>query len=247
MASTYKQASKQVAADFQAPSRIPKHLELARELVATVKPENNKYTFLHPKGVQWKGDLFVSENSVDTPCLGFVSAVMKRAGFPSIPIRGKNMSNFEEVSKGWHLVQLSSISKVEPGDIFSFRCLKNDDCSKYEVDTSFGHSTKTVVEAFGHVAIIDSKPTQTRPTQPVIDGTLQWLVTVIDSKPGPYDLNDTRSRPKNERQQSGVGRGSFRVFTDLNGVPIGFTKSPNAKKLHRIEDRPIVFGRPQPY
>ncbi|MGB4913776.1 MAG: hypothetical protein WBO95_16935, partial [Candidatus Dechloromonas phosphoritropha] len=43
---------------------IPKHLELARELVATVKPENNNYEVFGPgRGVRWKGDFLTSENT----------------------------------------------------------------------------------------------------------------------------------------------------------------------------------------
>ena len=63
---------------------IPKHLELARELVATVKPENNKYRFIGPEGVRWKGDLFTSENTVNTMCTGFVGAMLEKAKSPTV-------------------------------------------------------------------------------------------------------------------------------------------------------------------
>ena len=32
---------------------VPKHLEMARELLATVKPENNKYVIFGARGVRW--------------------------------------------------------------------------------------------------------------------------------------------------------------------------------------------------
>ena len=47
-------ATAQVLADdeVQSSAPVPKHLELARELVATVKPENNKYVIRGPEGVR---------------------------------------------------------------------------------------------------------------------------------------------------------------------------------------------------
>ena len=46
-------------ADGGSSQEIPKYLELARELVATVKPENNRYNYVnHPIGVHWKDELF---------------------------------------------------------------------------------------------------------------------------------------------------------------------------------------------
>ena len=221
---------------------VPKHLELARELLATVKPENNKYRFIGPEGVRWKGDLFTSENSANTMCTGFVGAVLERAKNPTIKeIESKTYwkkyvrmdSYYEAVQKGYGLQKIENLDAVKPGDLYMFMC-------KINCNTSEG-------PALGHVTIVDVKPTQKNPTPPLIYGTLQWLVTVIDSADGPHGKDDTRWRPQGEPKASGVGRGVFRVYTDLNGVPVGYTNGPNGPKYHETKDRPIAFGRPLPY
>ncbi len=221
---------------------VPKHLELARELVATVKPENNKYRFIGPEGVRWKGDLFTSENTVNTMCTGFVGAMLERAKNPTIKeIESKTYwkkyvrmdSYYEAVQKGYGLQKIENLDAVKPGDLYMFMC--NTNCN-----TSEG-------PALGHVTIVDVKPKQKAPTPPLIDGTLQWLVTVIDSADGPHGKDDTRWRPQGEPKASGVGRGIFRVYTDLNGVPVGYTSGPNGPKYQDTKDRPIAFGRPFPY
>lgn len=220
---------------------VPKHLELARELVATVKPENNKYVFRGPDGVRWKGDLFTSENTANTMCTGFVGAVLERAKNPTIKeIESKTYwkkyvrmdSYYEAVQKGYGLQKIERLDAVKPGDLYMFMC-------KINCNTSEG-------PALGHVTIVDVKPTQKNPTPPLIDGTLQWLVTVIDSADGPHGKDDTRWRPQGEPKASGVGRGIFRVYTDLNGVPVGYTSGPNGPKYQDAKDRPIAFGRPLP-
>jgi hypothetical protein len=248
--SAYGQAVEQTLSTTQA-SSIPKHLELARELVATVKPENNKYVLNHGSGVRWKGDLFNSESSVNTACGGFVAAVMERAGNTSIDVvKSKTSSHIlrvkqflEAVANDWGFSKVSKVGEIVPGDLFLFRC--NDRCVAAETNNFLGHKTVTEVDAAGHVTIVDVKPTQKKPTPPLIDGTQQWLVTVIDSSESPHDLKDTRWRAKSEPPVTGVGRGTYRVYTDMDGVPVGYTNGPNGQKLHTIKDRPILIGRPQ--
>jgi hypothetical protein len=250
-ASAYGQVPEQASPNVQASTSIPKHLELARELVATVKPENNKYVLNHGSGVRWKGDLFNSESSVNTACGGFVAAVMERAGNTSIDVvKSKTSSHIlrvkqflEAVANDWGFSKVSKVGEIVPGDLFLFRC--NDRCVAAETNNFLGHKTVTEVDAAGHVTIVDVKPTQKKPTPPLIDGTQQWLVTVIDSSESPHDLKDTRWRAKSEPPVTGVGRGTYRVYTDMDGVPVGYTNGPNGQKLHTIKDRPILIGRPQ--
>lgn len=154
---------------------IPKHLELARELVATVKPENNKYVLRGPDGVRWKGDLFTSENTVNAHCTGFVGAVLERAKSQTVKeVESKTYwkkylrvdNYYEAVTKGYGFTQIAKLGDAKPGDVFLFRC--NDQC---------GNSQTNDVQ--GHITIIDVTPTQKKPTPPIIDGTLQWVVTII--------------------------------------------------------------------
>lgn len=221
---------------------IPRHLALARELVATVRPENNKYSYTGPHGVRWKGDLFATENSVNTMCTGLVSAVLERAKSPTTSeIKSKSnwkgylrvTNYFEAVTNGYGLEKIDSLKNASPGDLFVFLC--KDTCSSSEGP------------ALGHVAIIDVKPVQKSPTPPLIEGTLQWVMTVIDSSDVPHSFDDTRLRPQNQSKVTGVGRGTYRIYTDMTGVPLGYTNGPRGPKFLSIDARPIAIGRPVPY
>lgn len=239
-------ATAQVLADdeVQSSAPVPKHLELARELVATVKPENNKYVIRGPEGVRWKGDLFTSENTVNTMCTGFVSAMLEKAKNPTVKeIESKTYwkkhlrldSYWEAVQKGYGLQKVPTLDAAKPGDLFMFWC--NAGICR----------TREGYDAYGHITIIDAISKRKQPTPPLIENTTQWLVTVIDSADGPHGREDTRWRPKGEPIATGVGRGTYRVYTDLAGIPVGYTNGPNDPKYHDGKERPINIGRPLPY
>lgn len=222
---------------------IPKYLELARELVATVTPENNKYEFNGPQGVRWKGDLFTSENSVKTACGPFVAAVFERAKDPTID-KIKSHINFsqrakyvritdwyEASNKGWGLKKVANLSNVQPGDLFIFACM--DRCGTSQGDVP------------GHITIVDVKPQKSTPKHPIVEGTEQWQLTVIDSADSAHDRNDTRFVRKGEKKITGVGRGTYRIYSDASGIPVGYATGFVGAKFHPIAERPITIARPE--
>jgi hypothetical protein len=219
---------------------VPKYLELARELVATVKPENNKYMFNGPEGVRWKGDLFTNENSVNAACSSFVQAVFERANDPTIYkvrsfVTGRSKYTrapdwYAASINGSGLKKVETLNEVKPGDLFIFVC--NDSCT-----TSQGN-------AQGHITIVDMKPQKADPKNPIVEGTEQWELTIIDSADAAHDRNDTRFVPKGEKKITGVGRGTYRIYTDAAGVPVGYTNGFGTK-YNAIATRPIVISRPQ--
>lgn len=222
---------------------VPRHLELARELVATVRPENNNYEISGPgRGVRWKTDFPSSENSVNASCSVFVTAILDRAA-STVPgtiaahtgwKRELRVSHyFEAMQQGLGLQPILSLADAEPGDFFLFKC------------TDFCVNSKSS-KIQGHIAFIDAKPVPIDPRPPVIESTVQWLVTVIDSTDRPHDRNDTRWRAAGETRVSGVGRGSYRLYTDANGVPVGYTSGVKHPKFHPVSIRPVAIARPQP-
>ncbi len=231
-------------AALAAEESVPKHLELARELVATLKPENNKYEIFGPgRGVRWKGDFLTNESSVKAACTVFVTAVLDRAQSPVSKAVASNTSwkhelrvnnYYEAVQKGFGLKQVGSVADAAPGDLFLFSC--KDVCT-----------TSQSTDIQGHITFIDANPVKKAPTPPIVEGTQQWLVTVIDSADGPHGREDTRWRPEGDPKARGVGRGTYRIYTDMNGVPVGYTNGPNHPKYHDAKERPMAIGRPLPY
>lgn len=228
---------------WAAEEAVPKYLELARELVATVKPENNKYMFNGPEGVRWKGDLFTSENSVSTACGPFVTAMFERAKDPTIDVIKSHITFFKRAKyvrqndwyeasiHGWGLKKIETMHDVKPGDLFQFSCF--DKCG-----TSYG-------DVPGHITIIDMKPKKlAQQKNPIVESTEQWELTIIDSADSAHDRNDTRFVPKGEKKITGVGRGTYRIYTDASGIPVGYTNGFGTK-YNAIATRPIVISRPQ--
>ena len=65
-------------ASVSAEEAIPKHLQVARDIVKNIKPENNYYTN-DRRYVRFPGDLFTSEYHVHTNCTGLVESSMEKA------------------------------------------------------------------------------------------------------------------------------------------------------------------------
>jgi hypothetical protein len=128
------------------------------------------------------------------------------------------------------LLKITDVRDILPGEILVLRC--NNGCSSSQGP------------AQGHVALIDAPAMEKEATLPLLEGTLQWTVAIIDANDYPHDLHDTR-RQTDGRKVTGVGRGTLRLYTNANGVVVGYTEGPNGHRFHAIEQRPIVFGRPK--
>ena len=62
---------------------------------------------------------------------------------------------------------------------------------------------------------------------PLIPGTQQYVVTVIDSAMSGHGPTDTRAEARG-RWQTGVGRRLFRLYSDANGHIAGYSWSATA-------------------
>lgn len=211
---------------------IPPHLQLARQLLEDVSPARNSYQ--HNGWVLWKGDLGlfgrVSEPEVKTDCSGLVDALFERLNSQALTAvqhghwKGypKAENYYESIAAGQGFVRRKGIGQVQPGDIFA---------AKYqnEKDT-------------GHVMIINALPQPLNPSQkPQIDGTLQWAVEVIDSSSAHWK-GDTRYR-EDGGQQTGIGRGTIRLYTLPDGSLAGWAWSLGPGSKYRDHDQ-LAIGQP---
>ena len=86
--------------------------------------------------------------------------------------------------------------------------------------------------------IADSTPILRKPTPPLIPGTLQWEMSVIDSSENGHGLQDTRFIDGSIKP--GIGRGVFRIYTDGDGKMVGYTSSTSPiSKYYNEEARPL--------
>ncbi len=71
----------------------------------------------------------------------------------------------------------------------------------------------------GHVMLVQDLP-QPNNTKPLIAGTTQWTIPVIDSSSSYHGTNDTRYH-----HPGGIGYGTFRLYAKPDGTVAGYTWS----------------------
>ncbi len=84
-----------------------------------------------------------------------------------------------------------------------------------------------------------------RPKSPLMPGTIQWKVEVIDSSESGHGPTDTRHKKGiNGKDHDGVGEGSFRIYGDGGDNVVGFTWSTvAASKFKSPDEEHLVIGR----
>ncbi len=219
---------------------VPKHLELAREIVANVKSENNKYSIPNPY-IKTPSDLFSSGYEVHTDCIGFVSDVIRRSGITSTPRTQKFKNRYsildylDSIKSGYMWDKVANINDLKPGDVLIWGYLKAD-------SRHLGN---------GHTVFVDSAPVQI--AKSYVPGLVQWEFNLLDSNPGATSSDDTRyvKGANAKKSDSGVGplngagRGRMRLFTDANGVVKGGGHAFKKSEVFYVgEDWDLVMARP---
>ncbi len=88
-------------------------------------------------------------------------------------------------------------------------------------------------------------PRQRPASVPVVAGTVQWEVPVIDESESGHGTRDTRHLAEGGFRD-GLGAGVLRIYTDRTGKIVGHSWSVTRKsKFRSQEQRPLVIGRPQ--
>jgi len=218
---------------------VPKHLQLARELIENIKPENNKYD---PQGyIAWKGDVFSSDYKVRAECGQFVGYMLDKGGSHAYSqLKSKTFWRrdprsdnwYESVVKGYGFSNILDIREAKPGDVAV-------ELYNKQIPLKVGGY------AIGHVMLIDSIE-QMEPDAPIVENTLQWKVVILDSTENPHGPTDTRFVPKDSGrdQVTGAGRGPIRIYTDSDGHVVGRAWSENPRTYHSIAEYPFVIGHP---
>lgn len=218
---------------------VPKHLQLGRLLLAELAPENNSYE--HKDWVRWKGDFGVSRYEAHTDCSGLINGLLERAQSPVLKrLKGEAKRGRPRAENYYDLIarqdgftRIASLTEVLPGDIIAVKYLP-------------GHRP-TLDPSTGHVMLVDAKPLpRKKATKPIVEGTKQWEVTVIDSSQGPHGKGDTRQREDGSKRD-GTGRGVLRLYADEQDRLLGYSFSTvAASKFYDSSSRPVVIGRPIP-
>jgi len=202
------------------PAGVPRHLAIARELVEHTRPENNQYK-LGSQFISFPGDP-AGKYQVRADCSGFLLAIFARAKYPTRSMmgflpgtsrKGKRPASEDfvhsiEMEQGFRRIR--DIRDIRPGDLLAHAML----------DLADQKQTGTT----GHVFLIDSVPKAIPPRIPVVAGTTQFEIAIIDSNEEHVGTDDTRlADPANKVK--GLGRGTIRIYADADGALVGWART----------------------
>jgi hypothetical protein len=207
------------------------HLEWARQLIEGVTPATNVYAS-RPTVVSWAGVDGASETRNRSVCSALVAHLLMRAyGYraadfaPWLGGRFPRAAGFHDaIAAGRGFDRIRRVADIRPGDVLAI---------KYPPGT---HPT-------GHVLLAAARPAERRATAPVVPGTAQYELSVIDSSHTGHGPADTRHYAKG-KYHSGVGQGVFRLYAAADGTIAGYSWSvTKASEFYAPSERDLVIGR----
>jgi hypothetical protein len=209
----------------------PRHLTDARKLVQSLDLRHTSYD--HGKAdIQWSG---VCESHAD--CSGFLDALLTHSyGYNEEQFK-KWFDSHRPSARRYHdaivdqhgFTEIKELSHVRPGDILAVKYLKRKDNT-------------------GHIMVVAGTPRQVQPKRPLVEGTAQWEVVIIDSSESGHGNTDTRHhKGPGGKDHQGLGEGVLRVYTDRQEHVVGFTWSALEKSEFKgADDEHLVAGRLKP-
>lgn len=208
------------------------HVSWAELLVANLSPDKNDYgsspTYIYWAGINGSGSY---ENR--TQCSSFVTRVLKQAytwsdadfrvWFGSNSPTAAMYHDAIEAQNGFSSIR--KIGDIQSGDIIAI---------KYSDD-----STST-----GHAMIVKSPAIKRSRTLPLITGTSQYEIEVIDSSKSGHGKSDTRLMADGSWDK-GAGIGKLRLYANSNGIVIGYSWSAAKNSVYYGQQslRHLVIGR----
>jgi hypothetical protein len=119
--------------------------------------------------------------------------------------------------------EINNITAVQPGDLIAVKYLNSS--------------------VTGHMMLVDSTARAESSSSPVIAGTTQYALTVIDSSSSYHGPNDTRVTDPSTTG-NGIGRGEIRIYVDASLRPVGYSWSnTSGSTYYDLSQRPLIFGR----
>ncbi len=214
-----------------AESSTPDHLYWAERLVAEVAPAHNSYNT--PTQVAWAGENGAEISENQSVCSTLLTALLKQSeGLSSDDFEVWLGSTspyaadyYEAIVSENGFTAIRRLDQVRAGDIIAISYANDPD------------ATTT-----GHIAIVDRVPLPRSATAPLVPGTRQYAITIIDSSKSGHGKSDTRKT--DDGYVSGVGKGVMRLYTDTEGRIVGHTWSLYSNSLYYGEDtRELAIGR----
>jgi NlpC/P60 family len=207
----------------------PKHLTLARQLVAHLDLANTNYEHGTPSVK------FTDPCEAHADCSGFADALLQQAyGLDKDQFR-KIFNSSRPSARRYHdtiqeehgFQQINRVSELKPGDFLAVKYFNRKDNT-------------------GHVMLAAGQALRMNPAkEPVVAGTVQWELKVIDSSESGHGPADTRhAKGPDGKDHDGVGEGVLRIYSDADEKIMGFAWSTvAASKFKSPDDEHLAIGR----
>jgi len=209
----------------------PTHLQWAQLLIKNLPLTNTSYR--HKESVvTWAGWNGASRSESQTDCSGFINAWLEQKyGLTASDFecffgtkRPLAETYYDAVTSQNKFKQIPLIYDVQPGDFIVIKYPADNDNSR-------------------HIMLVAAAPQKYPSSNPEIEGTDQWVITVIESSQTGHGKTDIRWQD-NGTFHDGLGQGVFRIYTNDAGEPVGYTWSTFAISDYYIQqERPLVIGR----
>jgi NlpC/P60 family len=206
----------------------PPHVVAAQHVVDALDLSNTDYA--HGQGtVDWSGTV-----ASHTDCSGFIDHLLMHVDGYAPDDFKRWFGSRRPTARRYHdaIVEgrgFTSVAKVEdllPGDLIAIKYITRQDNT-------------------GHVMLVVDAPRRITPSVPIVEGTTQWAITVIDSSESGHGPADTRHKHgSGGNDHDGLGRGEFRLYADKTGAVAGFAWSTaKASRFVPPADEHAVLGR----
>lgn len=201
-------------------------------LLRNVAVANNSYNTT-VDSVTWAGQDGARYYYAMTDCSGFLTKLLiKTYGYTSTYFRTwtgtstPRATNFyNEIVTQDHFTNIRYVTQIKQGDIIAMQ---------YPAGTS----TST-----GHVMLVVSPPTLRTATAPLVTGTTQYEVQILDCSSTGHGSTDTRYVSTGVFN-TGVGKGIFRLYVSSTGLISGYSWSTYTSSVYYSQtQRPIAVGR----
>lgn len=225
-----------IASGAQSPENTttPRHLEQARQLVENLRGASENVYGGGKRHIEWETD----HAAARTVCSSFTTLLLEHTyGWTNEDFKDWMRSTNPE-AEAYHdaiehrhgFERILHIDKLRAGDILAVKYTDH-------------HVSKNSVEDTGHVMLVAETPRPAREKKPVISGTRQYTVAIIDSSASGHGSTDTRAKPDGGFT-GGIGQGTLRLYVNESGRIIGYAWSTSAKSEYFTSPaRDIMAGR----
>ena len=197
-------------------------------LITNISPVDNFY--VNSTGsVSWAGQNGATIYACSTDCSGYLNRLLTQTyGYTSTyyktwmgVTRPLAKHYYNEIVTNDHFTQIATVTQIQQGDFVAIQ---------YPAD-----ATNT-----GHCMLVAAAPTLRAASAPLVAGTTQYELSIMDSSSSAHGSTDTRY----PTADTGVGKGIFRLYVATNGSIAGYSWSTSSGSVYYAQsERPLAVGR----